>query len=55
VDRDELARFLVGVGEFAAGAPELQELDLNPVIASEGGLLPADVRVVLDAAPVPTR
>jgi acetyltransferase len=55
VDRDELARFLVGVGEFAAGVPELQELDLNPVIANEGGLLPVDVRVVLDAALVPTR
>ena len=54
VDRDELARFLVGVGEFAAGLPELQELDLNPVIANEGGLLPVDVRVVLDAALAPT-
>lgn len=55
VDRDELARFLAGVGEFAAATPELQELDLNPVIANERGLLPADVRVVLDAAPARTR
>jgi acetate---CoA ligase (ADP-forming) len=51
VDRGELARFLVGVGEFAAATPELRELDLNPVIASEHGLVPADVRMVLDAAP----
>jgi acetyltransferase len=49
VDRDELARFLVGIGKLAAATPELRELDLNPVIAGEHGLLPVDVRVVLDA------
>ena len=48
VDRDELAEFLVRVGDFAASTPNLRELDLNPVIANGTGLLPVDVRVVLD-------
>jgi acetyltransferase len=48
VDPDELAEFLVRIGDFTASTPELRELDLNPVIANEAGLLPVDVRVVLD-------
>lgn len=48
VDRDALAEFLVRIGDFAASTPDLRELDLNPVIANEAGLLPVDVRVVLD-------
>lgn len=51
VDRNELAAFLVRVGDFAASAPDLRELDLNPVIANGSGLLPVDVRVVLDNPP----
>lgn len=51
VDRDQLAEFLVRIGDFAAATPQLRELDLNPVIANEAGLLPVDVRVVLDPAP----
>jgi acyl-CoA synthetase (NDP forming) len=47
VDRDVLAAFLVRVGAVAATSPGLTELDLNPVIAGETGVLPVDVRVVL--------
>lgn len=47
VDRDELATFLVRVGQLAADTPGLSELDLNPVIASDTGIRPVDVRVVL--------
>lgn len=39
------------IGDFAAATPDLRELDLNPVIANEAGLLPVDVRVVLDPSP----
>jgi acetyltransferase len=50
IDRNELAAFLVRVGDFAASTPDLQELDLNPVIANASGLQPVDVRIVLDTA-----
>lgn len=46
VNRDLVAEFLVRVGSFAAATPGLAELDLNPVIATEAGLRPVDVRVV---------
>lgn len=52
IDREELADFLVRVGDFAGSTPGLRELDLNPVIANATGLVPVDVRVVLDAEPV---
>jgi acetyltransferase len=47
VDRDQLAAFLVRVGDFAASTPRLRELDLNPVIANACGVQLVDVRVVL--------
>lgn len=47
VNRDQLAAFLVRVGDFAASTPRLRELDLNPVIANADGIRPVDVRVVL--------
>ncbi|MCZ4080313.1 acetate--CoA ligase family protein [Rhodococcus sp. H36-A4] len=47
VDRAELARFLVKVGDIVAAHPQISELDLNPVIANEDGITPVDVRIVL--------
>ncbi|MEU1545590.1 acetate--CoA ligase family protein [Nocardia sp. NPDC005745] len=47
VDRTELARLLVRIGDFVATHPEISELDLNPVIASGRGFMPVDVRIVL--------
>ncbi|MGB3697649.1 MAG: acetate--CoA ligase family protein [Gordonia sp. (in: high G+C Gram-positive bacteria)] len=47
VDRGELARFLVRVGDIVASTPQISELDLNPVIASGTTVLPVDVRVIL--------
>ncbi|WP_370180129.1 acetate--CoA ligase family protein [Rhodococcus wratislaviensis] len=47
VDREALARFLVRVGDIVAARPEISELDLNPVIASDTGIVPVDVRIVL--------
>lgn len=47
VDRSNLARFLVRVGDLIAAHPEIGELDFNPVIASPAGLIPVDVRIVL--------
>ncbi|CAM5447756.1 CoA-binding domain protein OS=Tsukamurella paurometabola (strain ATCC 8368 / DSM / CCUG 35730/ CIP 100753 / JCM 10117 / KCTC 9821 / NBRC 16120 / NCIMB 702349 / NCTC 13040) OX=521096 GN=Tpau_2035 PE=4 SV=1 [Tsukamurella paurometabola] len=47
IDRDELARLLVRIGDLIATRRDIDELDLNPVIASADGLVPADVRIVL--------
>ncbi|MBB5912798.1 acetyltransferase [Nocardia transvalensis] len=47
VDRTELARFLVRVGDLVAAHPEIAELDLNPVVAAGTGIVPVDVRIVI--------
>jgi acyl-CoA synthetase (NDP forming) len=49
IDRDGLARFLVGVGDIVAAHPEIGELDLNPVIGSANGIVPVDVRIIISA------
>jgi acetyl coenzyme A synthetase (ADP forming)-like protein len=55
VHRDALAALIVRVSELASDFPEINELDLNPVIASEAGAIAVDVRVVADFAPSPPR
>lgn len=46
-DLAALAETLERVSAFAAAHPEVHELDLNPVIASPGGAVAADARIVL--------
>jgi len=41
-----LRRLLVQVSDFVAKHPEIEEMDLNPVMAYENGLLIVDARVV---------
>src|SRR5579863_1998224 len=55
VDRDALASMIERVGALVSDFPEISELDLNPVFASEHGAIAADVRVVLDFNPAPRR
>jgi acetyl coenzyme A synthetase (ADP forming)-like protein len=43
------------VSALVADFPEISELDLNPVFASERGATAADVRVVLNFSPAPAR
>ena len=47
VDRDALADLVVRVSRLAADFPEIAEVDLNPVFASENGVMAADVRILL--------
>ncbi len=47
VDLDALARAVSAVSRVAAEHPELAELELNPLLATSGGVLALDARVVL--------
>ncbi|MDQ6629219.1 MAG: acetate--CoA ligase family protein [Pseudomonadota bacterium] len=51
VDREALAKLIVGVSTLVTDFPEISELDLNPVFASKSGAIAADVRIVVDFAP----
>ncbi|TMH03178.1 MAG: CoA-binding protein [Betaproteobacteria bacterium] len=50
VDREALAKLIVGVSELVSDFPEIAEMDLNPVFASKDGAIAADVRIVVDFA-----
>ncbi len=53
VDGDALARILVGLGTLAAERPDVQSIDLNPLIVRDGEPVAVDALVVLDPAPTP--
>ena len=55
VDRESLAAMIERVSTLVADFPEISEMDLNPVFASERGATAADVRIVLDFKPAPAR
>jgi len=46
-DKKAIERLLLTVSEVIEAYPEIQELDLNPVIVHENGLKIADARVIL--------
>jgi acetyl coenzyme A synthetase (ADP forming)-like protein len=50
VNREALARLIVGVSELVSDFPEISEMDLNPVFASKETAIAADVRIVVDFA-----
>ncbi len=49
-DEAAIALTLVKLGQLAADLPELRELDLNPLLANESGVIAVDARVAI--APV---
>ena len=51
IDRGALTGLLLRVSEIACELPEVCELDINPVIASEQGVLALDARVVVRRRP----
>ncbi len=51
VDRAALDAVLLRVSEMACELPELEELDINPLIADESGVVAVDARVVVRAVP----
>jgi acetyl coenzyme A synthetase (ADP forming)-like protein len=55
VDREALATMIERVSVLVSDFPEISELDLNPVFATDRGATAADVRIVLDFNPAPAR
>jgi acetyltransferase len=47
---DAVALVLVRLAQLAADVPELRELDINPLLADEAGVLALDMRVAVSAA-----
>jgi acetyl coenzyme A synthetase (ADP forming)-like protein len=50
VNREALAKLIVGVSQLVSDFPEISEMDLNPVFASKASAIAADVRIVVDFA-----
>jgi acetyltransferase len=48
-DSEAIALLLVKLAQLAADLPELRELDLNPVLADENGLIAVDARIAVAA------
>ena len=54
VDKKAITRLLVMVSEIVESYPEINEMDLNPVLVHEEGLSLADARIILNEPGVPT-
>ncbi len=55
MDRRAVAELIRRVSELVADFPEIGEVDLNPVIATDRGAVAADIRVILAERPQPAR
>lgn len=55
VNRQALAELIVKVSELVSDFPEISELDLNPVLATESGVSAVDLRILCDFEPVQAR
>src|SRR6476646_809623 len=47
VEQDSVAMVLVKLSQMAADIPEIRELDINPLLADEAGVLAVDARVAV--------
>jgi acetyltransferase len=51
LDREAFARILVRLGHLALAHPTIRELDINPLIVSDGKPIAVDANIVLSASP----
>jgi len=50
-DLEAVRRTLVQLGDLVADLAEVREIDINPLLADEGGVLELDARMVIGPAP----
>ncbi|WP_404404596.1 GNAT family N-acetyltransferase [Pelagibacterium halotolerans] len=51
-DRDAVVRTLIAVSRMIAEFPQIESLDINPLLAGPNGVIALDARIALDAAAV---
>jgi acetyltransferase len=51
LDRAELAEVLQRISALVEACPDVRELDLNPLVITERGLVAIDARVIVGEAP----
>ena len=53
--RDDVALTLVKLAQLAADVPEIRELDINPLLADDAGVIALDARIAISAAAAKSR
>ena len=48
IERDALADLLVRIGELGLTYPQIKEIDLNPLVVSDGKPIAVDATIILD-------
>jgi acyl-CoA synthetase (NDP forming) len=48
VDREEIARIIVRLGEVGLAFPQIREIDINPLICGEEGIMAVDATIILE-------
>ena len=48
VDREEIARILVALGEIGLSFPRIREIDINPLICGKEGSMAVDATIILE-------
>ncbi|MCX5821124.1 MAG: acetate--CoA ligase family protein [Deltaproteobacteria bacterium] len=48
VDREEIARIIVRLGEIGLAFPRIREIDINPLICGEEGAMAVDATIILE-------
>lgn len=51
LDEEAAARLLVNLGAFGAAHPEIEQIDINPLVVCKGAPLAVDANIVLKRAP----